>query len=291
MEEVERDREAVRRMKRFDKEAIEEVYSESLKSKRISYIPNLVAMSTSKHTKRSTKPGMLRLKIRSMSTRNILFAVSESFRNIDKKIIRKLERIKEELIKRDDLFECIVDHIESMDVIEDELFSWYPGLKTSDILSFFLDLMPNLLERYKKYFVKSLVLHQDPKKKILNALRDRLHKNLQCFDIIERDLELFSESSKNISPSGRIITSSYWCEDEDKCEDALRLFPQLEGRVCLSPDVCVELFHPLSHAEVQINGRDLVVSFVQLNDLLTRNSRSLDFWMREGIVDKDWVYL
>ncbi|UTX44177.1 MO25 protein [Encephalitozoon hellem] len=291
MEEIERDREIVRRMKKFDKESMEAACKESLKNKRISYVPNLVAMGISEPMRRNTRPGVLSLKIRGMSTRNILFAVSESFRNINKKIVRKLERIKEELSRRNDLFECIVDHIESMDVIEDELFSWYPGLKTSDILSFFLDLMPDLLEKYKRYFVKSLVLQQPPKRKILKALRDRLHKNLQCFDIIERDLELFEELSKSISLEGRIITSSYWCEDEDRCEDALRLFPQLKDRICLSPDVCIELFHPLSHAEIQINGRDLVVSFVQLNDLLTRNARSLDFWMKEGIVDGNWEYL
>ncbi|UYI26558.1 hypothetical protein J0A71_02g03870 [Encephalitozoon cuniculi] len=291
MEEIERDREVVRRMKKFDKEAVEAACNESLKSKRISYIPNLVSMGTIEPAKKDGKSGVLSLKIRNMSTRNILFAVSESFRNINKKIIKKLGRIKEELSRREDLFECIVDHVESMDRIEDELFSWYPGLKTSDILSFFLELMPDFLEAYKKYFVRSLVLQQPPKKKILKALRDRLHKNLQCFDIIERDLELFEEFSSAILPGGRIITSSYWCEDEDRCEDALKFFPQLEDRMALTPDVCIELFHPLSHAEIQINGRDIAVSFVQLNDLLTRNSRSIGFWMKEGIVDKDWRYL
>ncbi|KAL7344728.1 hypothetical protein P7C65_10s5g16990 [Encephalitozoon intestinalis] len=278
-------------MKKFDRESMEDACNESLKSKRISYIPNLVAMNSTEATKKSARPGMLSLKIRNMSTRNILFAVSESFRNINKKIIKKLERIKEELTKRDDLFECILDQVESMEVIEDELFSWYPGLKTSDVLSFFLELMPDLLERYKEYFVRSLVLQQAPKKKILKALRDRLHKNLQCFDIIEKDLELFEEFSGCIPEGGRIITSSYWCEDEEKCEDAMEFFPQLKDKMRLSSEVCAELFHPLSHADVQINGRDLVVSFTQLNDLLTKNSRSLEFWMKEGIVDSDWRYL
>lgn len=292
MEEIERDREIVKRMKRIDKETMEMGCVESLKNKRISYVPNLVAMSRAMEpVARQGADGVMSLKIRSMSTRNILFAVSESFRNVNKKIVKKLGRIKEELAGREDLFECMVDHVESMERVEDDLFSWYPGLKICDTLSFFLELLPGLLEEYKRYFVRSLVLEQPPKKKILKALRERLNKNLQSFDVIEGDLALFEEYSGCIPQHGRIVTSSYWCDDDERCDEALRFFPHLSDRVCLTSDIYIELFHPLSHAEVQINGRDVTASFVQLNDLLTRNCRSLEFWMRAGVVDKDWEYL
>lgn len=289
MEGIERDREIVRGMKKFDRDSMDAAYLESLKEKKITYIPNLLAASKSTSLRNVSRT--MSLKIKGMSTRNILFAVSESFRNINKKTIKRLERIKEELSGREDLFDSILDHMETIDLLEDDFFSWYPGLKTCDIFSFFLELIPDLLCVYKKYFVECLVLHKSPRRKILNVFRDRMSKNLQCFDVIERDLTLFEEISREKLGGGRVITSSYWTDNTEKCEEALRFFPQIDGNVKLNSNICVELFHPLSYAEISVNNKDLVVSFVQLNDLLTRNDRSLEFWMQAGIVDEDWEYM
>lgn len=292
MEGIERDRAILRKMRRMDKDSLENAYLESLKDKKISYIPNLLASSKSDLlAEKYVQTGNMSLKIKTMTTKNILFAVSEAFRKINKKTIRKLDGIKEELSRREDLFECILDHMETIDSLEDDLFSWYPGLKTCDIFSFFLDLVPDLLGIYKAYFVKSLALRQPPKKKILAVFKDRLGKSLQCFEVIEKDLVLFEEVSRDAIEEGQVITSSYWTCDNHKCTDALRLFPHIKSRVHLTTDIYAELFHPLSYAEVLVNGRELLVSFVQLDDLMTRNSRSLGFWMQAGVVDESWEYI
>lgn len=290
MEGIERDRAILRKMKRFDKDSLEAAYLESLKQKRISYIPNLLAASKSVAPSSKGISGSIRLKMRGMSTRNILFAVDESFRNVDKKTIRRLERIKDELVRREDLFASILEHMETVEIMEDDFFSWYPGFKTCDIFGFFLELVPNLLDVYKEYFITTLILQRLPKRKILDVFRSRLSRNMQCFDVIERDLDLFDEVSRNALDGGRIITPSYWSSGEDRCEEVMKFFPHIKERACLTPDIYVELFHPLSYAEISINNKEMVVSFVQLNDLLTKNDRSLEFWMQAGVVDKDWRY-
>jgi hypothetical protein len=290
MEGIERDRGIIKAMKRFRNENINAAYAESLRNKRISYVPNLIRLSSNTASSRREGTSYKTLKIKNMSTRNILYALSESFKNINTRTIKKLEQIKEELRTRGDLFTAILEHIESVEALEDDLYSWYPGLKTSDIFSFFLELVPDLLELYKSYYIESVILLRPPKVRLLDIFKDRLGKNMQCFDVIEKDQAIFKNLASKLPRQGLILTSSYWTEEE-ACDEVAKLMPEVQERVRLNKDVSAEISHSLSYAEVIVNGRELVVPFTRLNDLMTKNDRSLEFWMKTGVVNEKWEEL
>jgi hypothetical protein len=286
MEGIERDRELVRNAKRISKEAMEQMIMTSLKEKKISYIANLVESSKAVCVEKEQKY-VSRSVIRSMSTQSILCLASDILGSVDRKTAQRLQKIEAELVSREDLFVSVMDHMERMPEQKDDLFSWYPGLNTCSMLAFVFKMLPDFGRKYKEYFVKAIVSRQEVRAKVLDVFRGYLGKEAQAFDVISGDLVIF-EGMRCVPKEGRIVTPSYWCEMDERCEDALRLFGGIDENICISDSMHAELFHPLCHAEVVVNGKEVVVSFVELNDLLTRNERSHKFWMDCGVVNEEW---
>ncbi|KAM0672858.1 hypothetical protein CWI42_050860 [Ordospora colligata] len=286
MEGIERDRELLRNAKRINRDIMEQMIVESQKEKKISYIGNLVASSKVVCMEKEQQY-VSRSVIRNMSTQSILCLASDILKRVDRKTARRLQKIEEELVLREDLFVSMINHIERMPEQKDDLFSWYPGLDTCSMHAFVFKLLPDFSRKYKEYFVKAMASQREGKSKILDVFRGHLGKETQAFEVISGDLVIF-EAMRCVPKGGLIVTSSYWCEIDERCDDALAMIAGIDENIRINDSIHAELFHPLCHAEVVVNGKEVLVSFIELNDLLTRNARSHKFWMDCEVVDEAW---
>ncbi|KAF9750349.1 hypothetical protein NGRA_3445, partial [Nosema granulosis] len=132
--------------------------------------------------------------------------------------LETLYSIKKVLIVREDLTSSLIELIERIDVVYDDLYTWYPGLKDSDPCSFFIELVPNIIYKYKNYYTRSLLVGDNPKEKILDVLRNRMSKSLIDFDIIIKDMFIFnmkdnSEVKRSKKLVKNIVSKNYWTEN------------------------------------------------------------------------------
>lgn len=276
-----------------------------------------------------TEESGIRRKIRNLSTINILYSVYFAFRKLDKKFIKKIEKIKDELSGRNDIFVSVLEFMENSDIVYDDLYFWHPGLKYSDVFSLIVDIIPNIVDLYKNYLVESYILGINPRIRILDVLKNRFNKNLGDFDVIHQDLVLFKLNTENntsteyeeifnvgikrkekgimkckkriqkdlekiISKNFRIVTAYFWKngdEEEECCDEAFNLIGGVELVKKYSEDVDLVLCPSLSYINLTINGKKLTVKMYSFNDLLTKNDRSKAFWINNEVVNEYWEYI
>lgn len=173
--------------------------------------------------------------------------------------------------------------------MQDDLYCWYPGLKYSDSFSFILSIYPDLFHDYKKYYTSSLILLEKPKTRVMEVLREKSSKNMEAFDIISIDLDIFRQQYEGGRIVSRIITASYWSEEEDiKCDKVVEYFGlntviQLENKN-IEAEICCRL----SYVEIEIDGENLKVPFFRFEDLLNSAPRSVEFWRNLGVDKTEW---
>lgn len=275
-----------------------------------------------------TEDSGIRRKIRNLSTINILYSVYFAFKKLDKNFIKKIEKIKEELSSRNDIFVSVLEFMENTEIVYDDLYFWHPGLKYSDVFSLIVEIVPNIVDLYKNYLVESYILGTNPCIRILDVLKNRFNKNLGDFDVIHKDLILFKLNTDtntstdyeeiscigikrkekgimkckkriqkdltNIKKSYKIVTAYFWkdCdEEEETCDESLDLIGGIDLVKKYTDDVDLVLCPSLSYVNLTINGKNLTVKMYSLNDLLTRNDRSKMFWMNNGVINEFWEYL
>jgi hypothetical protein len=276
-----------------------------------------------------TEESGIRRKIRNLSTINILYSVYFAFKKLDKSFIKKIEKIKDELSSRNDIFISVLEFIENNEIIYDDLYFWHPGIKYSDVFSLIVEVVPNIVDLYKNYLVESYILGMNPRIRILDVLKNRFNKNLGDFDVIHKDLVLFKlntenntsteyeeisnvgikrkekglmkckkriqkDSEKNIKKNYKIVTAYFWKaddEEEEVCDEALNLIGGVDLVKKYTEDVELVLCPSLSYINLTINGKNLTVKMYSLNDLLTKNDRSKTFWIDSGVINESWEYL
>ncbi|WUR03923.1 uncharacterized protein VNE69_06236 [Vairimorpha necatrix] len=311
MTQVSKDREFLRKFSYTEKEM-----KKNLNDK-FSYIETFI-----KH-KPKIQESRLKRKIRNLSTINILYSVYLSFKKIDKDFINKIEKIKTELEKREDLFPSVLDFLDNNEIIYDDLYFWHPGLKFTDIFALIIHLLPNIVNDYKKYLIRQLILGLEPKTGILNIFKKRLSKNMGDFEVIKKDLlifKIYQDSSfcaeyeeinsvgikrKEISKNSKkkifkkekifkIVTSAYWKDEEkeeENCEEIINMIGGVEINKNYSKDIELVLCPSLSFVDVEIQGKNIVVEMNVLNDLITKNERSKEYWISEGIINEKWEFI
>jgi len=275
-----------------------------------------------------SEESQIKRKIKNLSTINILYSVYISYKNIDKSFIKKLEKIRNELSTRSDLFEAVIDFLENNEIIYDDLYFWHPGLKYSDVFSLIYDLIPNIVEEYKIYLVNNLILGLEPKTRILEVFKNRLNKSLDDFDIINKDLVLFKvfqdlysnhenedfalgikrkeiatrksirrphkNLTFNVLKFYKIVTAYFWKEndlEEENCEEVLNMIGGVDLKRDYNKDIELVLCPSLSLIEIEIKGKKINVKMAVLNDLIVQNNRSKNFWMLNGVINKNWEFL
>lgn len=263
------------------------------KQNKFSYIDTFL-----KYKCKTQESSVIKKKVGSLSTINILFSVHEGFKKINKDFYKKLESIRKILAGREDLASSLIELIERIDVVYDDLYSWYPGMKYSDPWSYFVELVPNIIHEYKSYYTRTLLLRDKPKEKILEVLRNRMSKSLADFDVINKDMFLFNldqeESEvKRVKKDGEIFTNivsrNYWSdEDVSIDESTLMRLGISKKKVKYNEDIHLELNNSLSIIEVEINCKVFRLSLVEFNDLLTQNNRSKKVLMNLKIIDDYW---
>ena len=56
-------------------------------------------------------------------------------------------------------------------------------------------------------------------------------------------------------------------------------------------DIELVLYPSLSLIEIEIKGKKINVKMAVLNDLIVQNNRSKNFWMLNGVINKNWEFL
>ncbi|KAF9756186.1 hypothetical protein NGRA_3280 [Nosema granulosis] len=253
----------------------------------ISYIGTFLKYKTNEST-------VIKKKISSLSTINILFSVHEGFKKINKDFYKKLDSIKKVLIVREDLTSSLIELIERIDVVYDDLYTWYPGLKYSDPWSFFIELVPNIIYDYKNYYTRSLLVGEKPKEKILDVLRNRMSKSLIDFDIINKDMFIFnmkdnSEVKRSKKLVKNIVSENYWTEDDKNIENGtLDLIGVSTRCIKYNKDIVLEINNNLTIIELEINSKLFRLSLVEFNDLLNNIERSKQSLINLKIIVSEW---
>ncbi|EOB14789.1 hypothetical protein NBO_15g0002 [Nosema bombycis CQ1] len=166
---------------------------------------------------------------------------------------------------RDDLTYSLIELIERIDVIYDDLYSWYPGIKYSDPWSYFVELIPDIVQEYKNYYIRALLARDKPKDKILEVLKTRMCKGLGDFDVINRDMFMFNldqdESEvKRLKKPGKviknIISKTYWNEEDsfNISQHTFNIIGAPHEKIKYSEDINLELNLGLSMIEIEVNA-------------------------------------
>lgn len=233
-----------------------------------SYIPYLVPKKEKK--KRNA------LRITALSTLNILCYVDESFRLSDKYVISRLPIIKEEILKRKELFSTAMQFI-SQHSVKSNLYYWNPGLQPDNIFKFITDLLPNFVILYKKYLIKSLVT-KSSYYDCLPFIKEHFRPEYPQFEIIRLDNEFFTSA----------VTSIYWSDEE---HPYCGVFPEIPAMIDISSDVEGRILPDVSFVECFIAGRTFIVELFRLEGLILKRKADLAYWLDLEIVDEDWNIL
>lgn len=274
-----------------------------------------------------TEESTIKRKIRNLSTINILYSVYFAYKNLDKNFIKKIEKIKDELSNRSDIFISVLEFTENSEIVYDDLYFWHPGLKYSDVFSLIIEIIPNILDLYKNYLVESYILGTNTRLRILDVLKQRFNKNLGEFDVIHKDLTLFKlnndyneiteyeeisnigtkrkeigflpckkriQKDKKIKRFYKIVTSSFWKfndEEEEFCGEVCKLIGDVDLIKKYDENIDLVLCPSLSYVNLTINGNNLTVKMFILNDLMTKNERSKIYWIEKKVINENWEFL
>lgn len=217
------------------------------------------------------------LKLSKLSSLNILYYLEESFKKGDKFVLKHLDRIAGELRSRDDIFSTVMMYLQNR-AVKDDLFYWMPGHRISNIFCFITEIIPDFVERYKKYYVEMVVSgrrYYD----VLHFIRGRYEHEYPQFRMMEMDLELFEDC----------ISATVWVGKEPDRNDSSPL--GIKTLLDVSPDIEAVLVPQASFVDVSIGAINMVVSVDNLNGLIEKREACKQYWVENGVVDDDWNWV
>lgn len=236
-----------------------------------SYLPLLAS-------KTNTTP---RINLNKLSTINLLVFLEESFKNSDKTILKSLDKIKKEIIKRTDLFISTLKYLENKK-IRDEMFYWAPGYSISNIFSFIVELIPDFVVQYREYYVKHVVC-KTQHFNVIHFIKERFASDYEYFNLIDKDLMIFDHC----------ISSYAWVDEGSnkkitrKSADYLGIEQSLE--IC--EDLNAILSPSASFVELTVFGRLFVSNLSNFDGLVNKDLKVKDWWIKNGLTVDEWATL
>lgn len=217
------------------------------------------------------------LKLSKLSSLNILYYLEESFKRGDKFVLKHLDRITGELRCRSDIFQTVMVYLQNK-AVRDDLFYWLPGHRVSNIFCFIAQVIPDFIEKYKKYYVEMVVSgrrYYD----VLHFIKGRYEHEYPQFRIMEMDLELFPDC----------ISATVWVgrEPDRNNSNALGIKRILD----VSQDIEAILVPQASFVDVSIGTTNMIVSVENLNGLIEKQETCKQYWVESGVVDDCWNWI
>jgi hypothetical protein len=209
----------------------------------------------------------------------------------------ELEAIKSVLLSRKDLFKSILDYTKNKTFLDD-LYYWCPDVDINDTLTFVLTLYePSvLIKMYKEYLAECLITEREVGYELLKIIEERYPTHLTgSIDVMRRDKEIFGKEM--------VVSHSYWCERETDCtkvnyERTMKMIEESgidfgeKGRK--SGDAVYSICPCLCYIDVSLSGRREVkvkVSFECFEDLLAKGLKYRKYWKEMGVVDSDGEWI
>lgn len=217
------------------------------------------------------------LKLSRLSSLNILYYLEESFKRGDKFVLRNLDRMAKELRGRSDIFQTAMMYLQDK-TVKDDLFYWLPGHRVSNIFCFIAEIIPDFVERYKKYYVEMVVSRREYYD-VLHFIRGRYEQDYAQFKMMQMDLELFPDC----------ISATVWVGKEPDRNESNPL--GIRKIINISPDIEAILVPQASFVDVSIGSRTMVVSVEDLNGLVERREECKQYWMEKGVTDNNWNWI
>ncbi|KCZ79339.1 hypothetical protein H312_03274 [Anncaliia algerae PRA339] len=256
---------------------------ESMKTKKISYIPYLIETTYDLPD------------LETYSTTEILHFINILFKN-PQEFQKEIKNIGHLLVKRRDLFYCFIKFVENKS-FKDDSYYWYPDLEYTDIFSFICSLFEDVGQCLLNYLSKEIIIKREINQKILKNFMNKINANISFqISIMEKDLEYLNLTqafvpktnipfNNEIVFSKTIISHIYWADCNCVPFDVFYIeLPSDKDKVFF-------LCSCFSLVEVEfgnINKVTLLVTLKMFEGLLIKNDNVKHYWMRLGIIDKNW---
>lgn len=263
---MENDKKLALKMTDFTPEEFNILYNKSLKDKKVSYIPYLLPIRSI--FKSQIIPKFLKIKQKrikqqiSDSTANLLIKIDQLFKNY--KNLDEIKLIQNELSKRKDIFEESMKFLENVKLdTYNELYYWYPGLKVADTISLIFSFYSNqeFNMKYRKFVAERYIFEN---KMPLKILENKIPPSLNL------EIKIMLSDKKRMCDD--LVTHVYWCHENCYSGKFIN-----KGNIKISPVYC------LSHCEIEINGKNYVVSIKNLRLLYRKDLSVKEFWEERGV--------
>lgn len=284
---MEEDIQALLSVKKLNKDIVRELEKRGSADRGFSYIPYLVQVEYEVPS------------LSSHSTSRILELLDKLF-TAPQRFQREIEEIGNCLKARDDLFQTFLIFIENKRV-KDDLYYWHPGIKYTNIYSFVCDLLGDVSSLFLLHITKSLIVDSTVPWSLMEMLESRLSPSvLSQISVMAKDVEIFKDETGGRTPKSNlplsestvfrrmIVSHAYWTDT------VCRPFSFFEVEQPSHKDRRYFPCSCLSMVEVEFVGKEKVVVLVTLKvfeDLLLKREESKLYWVRLGIVDKDWRFV
>ncbi|RVD93314.1 hypothetical protein TUBRATIS_001530 [Tubulinosema ratisbonensis] len=283
---MEEDLNILKKYEVLNSKTIKQALKESLKTKKISYIPYLI------------EPSYDLPDLSNHSTLEILKFLNHLFKS-PQQFQKEIKKIGHILVKRKDLFFSFIQFIENKSFKEDSYY-WYPDLEYTDIFSFICSLYEDISYFLLNYVAQQIILKKEINSKIISNFHNKINTNVSFqLGIMKKDLELLNKV-KDYSPKSNlpihsstiftktIISHLYWCENVcDKFEFIHIELPVHKDREYF-------LCSCFSMIEVEFgeeNKVTLLVSFKSFEGLLLKKEEIKMFWKEMGVIDDEWNFI
>eukprot|EP00866_Antonospora_locustae_P000430 jgi/Antlo1/430/1760 len=273
--------------KKLNKNIIRELEKRGNATRGFSYIPYLVQVVYEIPS------------LNSHPTSRILELLEKLF-TVPQRFQREIEEMGSCLKARDDLFQTFLVFIENKR-IKDDLYYWHPGIKYTNIYSFVCDLLGDVSSLFLLHITKSLIVDSTVPWSLVEMLEARLSPSvLSQISVMAKDIEIFKDETEDRAPESNlpfsestefrrvIVSHAYWTETKCRPFNLFKIEQPSHKDRWYFPCSC------LSMVEVEFVGKDKVVVLVTLKvfeDLLLKREESKSYWIRLGVIDKDWRYV